>query len=304
MSSNPRRAMNEPETSPSCTRRVRLVVRASLKCSTHSSANRRHAQLLVCKWVRAKWPRLATAAVDMDRGKSECSVPGQALSVLGETGSPSWTLSIASTEPKGDRVWMTTAKVAEVGDTDVMDVHTSCTDSTGSPLVVAPPSLLRLWVRDLDLDDGGVPIIGERRVVEDRQQAEGFCDHVRSETRTLPIIALVPPSPGSNYYGVDPAQLAETLSGLAHVACIGSPMLAEVAERLGPDLAPVAGAARIYEPHSNDSYPNSRPIDRQSLIRQPRRAGAGSVDAGVLKRALIQRACALSADASKGVRLR
>ena len=285
--------MNEPLVTTSSTRRVRLVVRASLRCSAHSSANRRRAQQLVCQWVRSKWPRLAAAAVDMDRGKSERSAPGQALSVLGEAGSPSWTLSIASTEPKEGRVWMTTARVAAVGDADVMDVHTSCTDSTAAPLVVAPPGLLRLWVRNLNLDDGGVPIIGERRAVEDREQVEGFCDHVRSDTRALPIIALSP-SRGSNYYGVDPGHLAEAVSGLAHVACIDSPMLAEVAERLGPDFAPVAGAARIYEA----PFDALGPDDRHSLIRQPRRASAGSIDAGGFKRMLIQRVCAMSVGAS------
>jgi len=195
-------AMSQPSTPKSSTPTVRLVVRASLRCPAHSSANRRRAQLLVCKWVGAKWPRMTTSAVDMDR-KFECSAPGQALSVVGEAGSPSWTLSIASTDPKSGRAWMTTVKVADGGDADVIDIHTSCTDRP-VPLVVAPPSVLRLLVRNLDLDDGGVPIIGEARAVEDGEQARGFCDHVRSATRTLPIIALAPNS-GSNYYGVDPA---------------------------------------------------------------------------------------------------
>ena len=53
--------MNKPHPSSPSTSGVRVVVRASLRCPTHSSANRRRAQLLVCKWVRAKWPRLANA---------------------------------------------------------------------------------------------------------------------------------------------------------------------------------------------------------------------------------------------------
>ena len=268
------------------------MVRASLRCPTHSSANRRRAQLLVCKWVRAKWPRLANAAVDLSR-KSECSVPGQALSVAGEAGSANWSASIASTDPRGGRAWMTTVRVADTGDADVMNVLTSCTDGPAAPLVVAPPALLRLLVRHLDLDDGGVPITGEARAVEDPEQAEAFCDHVLSATRTLPIIALAP-SPGSNYYGVDPGHLAEALSGLAHVACLASPMVAEVAKRLDAQIVPVAGAARICQPLSQaGAFKNPHP-----LIRQPRRAGAGSTDGGFLKRALIERACALSATAA------
>ena len=284
--------MNEPTIAKSSTPGVRLVVRASLRCAVHSSANRRRAQLLVCRWVKAKWPRLAMSAVDMDR-KSESSAPGQALSVVGEAGSANWTVSIASTDPKSGRAWMTSVKVADAGDADVMDIQTSCTDRPDVPLVVAPPSVLRLLVRNLDLDDGGVPIIGEARAVEDREQAQGFCEHVRSSTRTLPIIALAS-KPDSNYYGVDPAHLAEALSGLAHVACVGSPVLAEVANLLDPGIAPVAGAAQIYEPPFNALTPK----DRHSLVRQSRRAGTGSIDGGHLKRMLIQRACALSARAS------
>ena len=286
--------MNGLPTPKSSTPDVRLVVRASLRCPAHSSANRRRAQLLVCRWASAKFPRLAASAIDLDR-KSDYSAPGQELSVVGEAGSASWTLSIASTDPKSGRAWMTSVRVADAGDADVMDIHTSCTDRPAAPLVVAPPSVLRLLVRNLDLDDGGVPIIGEARAVEDREQAEGFCEHVRSTTRTLPIIALTPKH-GSNYYGVDPAHLAEALSGLAHVACVGSPVLAEVAKLLDPDMAPVAGAAQIYESPSNALTPKGP----HSLIRQSRRAGSGLIDGSHLKRMLIQRACALSAGPSKG----
>ncbi len=237
------------------------------------------------------WPCLQSI---WTAGRS-ASAPGQALSVIGEAGSASWTVSIASTDPKSGRAWMTSVEVTDAGDADVMDIQTSCTDRPGVPLVVAPPSVLRLLVRNLDLDDGGVPIIGEARAVDDREQAQGFCEHVRSSTRTLPIIALAS-KPDSNYYGVDPAHLAEALSGLAHVACVGSPVLAEVAKLLDPGIAPVAGAAQIYEPPFNALTPK----DRHSLVRQSRRAGTGSIDGGHLKRMLIQRACAMSAGASKG----
>jgi hypothetical protein len=282
-----------PRSATHRTQGVRLVVRASLRCSAHSSANRRRAQQLVCKWARAKWPRLVAGVVDMDRGTSECATPGQALSVLGEVGSSTWALSIATSEPGGRRVWMTEAKVVQAGDSDVMDVHTSCTDNADAPLNIAPPSLLRLWVRNLEFDDGGVPVIGEHRTVDDLQQAHAFCNHVQSHSRTLPIIALAT-SPGSNYYGVNPAHLAEAVSGLAHVACIGSFVLAEVAERLGPQLAPLAGTARIYEPLSDAPDPHGR----HPLIRQSRRARTGSGDLGHLKRLLVQRACELSAASS------
>ena len=285
--------MNRLPTPQSSTPDVRLVVRASLRCPVHSSSNRRHAQSLVRRWVNSKFPRLATSAIDMDR-RSEYSAPGQALSVVGEAGSASWTLSVASTDPKSDRAWMTTVQIADAGDADVLDIHTSCTDKPSVPIVVAPPSVLRLLVRNLDLDDGGIPIIGEARAVEDTDQARRFCDHVCSSARTLPIIALAPKS-GTNYYGVDPAHLADALSGLAHVAYLGSPVLAEVAELLDPDIAPVAGAAQIYEAPSNALTPK----DRHSLIRQSSRAGDASLERGHLKRMLIQRACALSAGASK-----
>jgi hypothetical protein len=117
------------------------------------------------------------------------------------------------------------------------------------------------------------------------------------DTRTLPIIALAS-KPSSNYYGVDPAHLAEALSGLAHVACVGSPILGEVGKLLGPEIAPVAGAVQIYEPPSHALTPENR----HSLIRQSRRDGAGTgpIDGGHLKRMLIQRACAFSAGGSEG----
>ena len=68
------------------------------------------------------------------------------------------------------------------------------------------------------------------------------------------------------------------------------------ANLLEPGIAPVAGAAQIYEPPFNALTPN----DRHSVIRPSRRAGSGSIDGGHLKRMLIQRACAMSAGASRG----
>ncbi|MGS0757813.1 hypothetical protein ACVBEH_25990, partial [Roseateles sp. GG27B] len=119
---------------------------------------------------------------------------------------------MAHSERDGARTWMTRVLVAEDGDADVMGLQTSCTDLPFAPLVVAPPRLLGLWVERLQLEDGGLAVLGEPREVSDDDQLDAFCRHVMSERRTLPIIALAN-SPHSRFYGVDPRGLAEAVRG-------------------------------------------------------------------------------------------
>lgn len=268
---------------------AQLVVRSSLRSAVRSPANRRRAQGLVWDWVGAKWPRLMPSPQDMERSHLERSAPGQALMVSTSGDGAVWTLSVANSERTGPRSWMTQARVLDTGDADMVDLQTSCTRVPDAPLVVAPPRLLGDWVERLELEDGGVPVVSTPRDVFEEAQRDAFCDHVRSSTRTLPVIALVS-RPNSRYYGVDPRGLAEAVSGLAHVACFSRPMAVGLSDFLGPGLGLVHGAARIYAPGFNAS---STPADHP-LVRETKGPGATlTEDPGAFRRQLVRKILAM-----------
>ena len=278
--------------------KVRAVVRSSLRCAAHSPANRRRARDLVWRWVGSKWPRLIPPTFELERDFIERAAPQQELMVAGSGDGLSWTLLLAHTDGKGDRTWMIEVQVGDAGGADLLRVQTSCAGHSNSPLVVAPPRLLGLWVEHLELDDGGVPVIGEPRAVDSRQQAQAFCSHVLSGARCLPVIALSN-SAHSRYYGVDPRGLAEAVRGLAHVACLSPDTSSIVTQTLGRDFGPDSGAARIYAPGFNplaaqDDHPLIKPVRR--------RVEAPLGDPGSFRRFLVQRVCAFSVDGTKGAR--
>ena len=274
--------------------KVQILVRSSLRSSTGSSANRRRAQDLVWSWVGNKWPRLGVSMDERGLPQLERTAPGVQLSVSTNPESNTWTLSVANSERDGTRTWMTSAMVTAQGDSDLLDVQTSCAGRPDAPLVVAPPGVLGLWVERLELEDGGVPVLGEPREVCDADQLKGFCEHVHSPERKLPIIALTS-NPHSRFYGVDPHGLAQVVRGLAHVAFIAPEMAAAVESQVGADFALHAGAARIYKPgFSRSAAPQAHP-----LLKDPRPAGAAKTDdPGAFRRLLCRHICALSVEAT------
>lgn len=265
---------------------VRNVVRSSLRSAQHSATNRRRARELAWEWVNAKWPRLMPPSNDIDNAHYERSLPGQELMVSTSGDGAVWTLAIAHNERGGARTWMTRATVADTGEADVMALQTSCSDIPNAPLVVAPPKLLGAWVERLELQDGGVAVLGGARDVNDASQLEAFCKHVLSVDRNLPVIALTT-SPRSRFYGVDPRGLAEAVRGLAHVACLAPDLAGEVVMRFGKDFGLVHGAARIYAAGFNpDAFPQDHPLIRDTSVR--------AKDPGAFRRLLCQKVCALS----------
>jgi hypothetical protein len=101
--------------------------------------------------------------------------------------------------------------------------------------------------------------------------------------------------PHSRFFGVDPAGLAQAVRGLAHVACLSPAMVADVAQRLGPDMAPVAGAARVYAPGLALPLDAATAQTLHPLWRDPRPAGhPRSAEPGAYRRSLCRRLCASS----------
>ena len=265
---------------------VRNVVRSTLRSAQHSATNRRHARELAWEWVNAKWPRLMPSSTDMDNAHYERSLPGQELMVSTSADGAVWTLAVAHNERGGSRTWMTRATVADTGAADVMALKTSCSDVPNAPLVVAPPKLLGAWVERLELQDGDLAVLGEARNVHDASQLDGFCKHVVSKERQLPVIALTT-SPRSRFYGVDPRGLAEAVRGLAHVACLVPDLAGEVVRRFGKDFGLVHGAARIYAAGFNpDAFVQDHPLIRDTSVR--------AKDPGAFRRFLCEKVCALS----------
>ena len=273
-------------TTPTAKPGVRNVVRSALRSAQHSPTNRRHARELAWEWVSAKWPRLMPSPTEMDNAHYERSLPGQQLIVSTSGDGAVWTLTVAHNERGGARTWITRATVTDTGDADVMALQTSCSDVPNAPLLVAPPKLLGAWVERLELQDGGLAVLGEARDITDASQLEAFCKHVLSSERQLPVIALTT-SPRSRFYGVDPRGLAEAVRGLAHVACLAPDLASEVVLRFGKDFGLVHGAARIYAAGFNpDAFVQDHPLIRDTSLR--------ATDPGAFRRLLCQKICALS----------
>jgi hypothetical protein len=272
-----------------------LVVRSALRSRVNSHENRRRAKDMVWRWVGTKWPRLMPSAAELESLEFERSFAGQRLALSTSADAFTWILEIAYLEKTGGRTWTTRAMVTDAGDADWMTLQTECSDLGAAPTVIAPPKLLGEWVERLDLEDGGVAVLGEPRVVGDANELQAFCDHVLLEKRTLPIIALTH-KPDSRYYGVDPKGLSEAVRGLAHVVCLTPALAASTAQRLGENLVPVPGAPRIYTTNFRpDAHPREHPIVRQHS--QP--AAAKAEHPGALRRLLCRKVCAMSVAAGR-----
>ncbi|MDB5870606.1 MAG: hypothetical protein JWQ07_48 [Ramlibacter sp.] len=271
-----------------------LVVCSALRSRAHSHDNRRRAKDLVWGWVGAKWSRLLPSAAELESDRIEVNLPGRRLSVSTNGDGSLWTLEVAYSERNGARAWITRAVVADTGEADVMAIQTACSDLAAGPTVIAPPKLLGSWVERLELEDGGVTVMGEPRFVQDEEGLAAFCEHVLSQERTLPVIALTN-KPNSRFYGVDPRGVAEAVRGLAHVVCLTPELATEAGGRLGKNLVPVPGVPRIYGPNfSPDAVPKDHP-----LMRSPAASGAQTAsDPGASRRLLCQRVCAMSANSS------
>lgn len=268
---------------------VRDVVRVALRSHRHSDANRRRARELTWQWVAAKWPRLMPSRDQMEMDQFSHATSGQQIVMSCAADHSSWSLAVAFDEKNGARTWMTQVEVADGGDADLLRLQTSCTDVADTPLVVAPPRLLGSWVERLDLEDGPFAVQGEPREVNDETQLQGFLAHVLSPQRTLPVIALAH-RPETRFYGVDPRGLATAVRGLAHVTCLHPTIALEVADRLGPRLGVVPGAARIYSAH----VPLEENALNHPLVRNTRANNNAQDSAGAFRRLLCQRICAMS----------
>ncbi|MCB2003413.1 MAG: hypothetical protein KDH93_00270 [Rhodoferax sp.] len=267
---------------------IRPVVYAQLRAATPADQTGRLARDLAWQWVASKWPRLLPSAAGMDSDHYARSAPGQKL-VAASQAHGGWAMTVAYDERHGSRTWVTHVEIGRADGAPTLSIQTGCTAQVDTPLVVAPPRLLGSWVERLELVDGPVGVISEPRTVSDPEQLENFLAHVSSTRRTLPIIALAN-RPGTRFFGVDPAGLAMAVRGLAHVACLSPEVSDAVAERLGPHLGVVAGAARIY----GAGVPIAASSRQHPLVRNHHAGGSSPANAGAFRRQLCQRICALS----------
>ena len=185
--------MNEPTTAKSSTPDVRLVVRASLRCSAHSSANRRRAQLLVCKWVQCE---VAAAGHVCGRYGPQVRVLGAgAGAVRGRRGGKS-ELDLVDRQHRSEvrprlddhRQGRGRWRRGRHGHPYVVHRQAGCRSWWRRRACCGCWSAIWTWMT-------GASRSSARHVPwKTANRPEGFCDHVRSNTRTLPIIALAPKS--------------------------------------------------------------------------------------------------------------
>jgi hypothetical protein len=268
---------------------MKVVVRSTLRSTTHSPANRARARELAWRWVRSNWPRLVPSSSEMERSDFERALPGQELMVQTNDDRSVWSLSVAHTHRASARSWMTQVQVTDTGTADTLGLQTACTEVPDAPLV-APPRLLSDWVESLDLEDAGLAVRGTAREVFDKWHFEALCEHVLAKERKLPVIALVN-RPQSRYYGVDPQGLAENLRGMAHVACVAPHLCDDIEHRLGHSFRVEHGAARIYAAGFNvNADPRAHPLIKDSSSTD----GTQPKDPASFRRLLRKKICALS----------
>jgi hypothetical protein len=266
------------------------VLASTLKSRASSRSNRLLARELAWDWVAARWPRLLPSASDRERPHLQTVLPGRRLHVTTSDDGHVWSLEVAHSERDGGRTWETRATVSQTDDGDVIGLRTTCSNAASSPPVIAPPKLLGAWVEHLELDDGGVPVLGEPRMVKDGGHLAAFGEHLLLPARTLPVIALCNKT-SSRWYGVDPRGLAEAVKGLAHVTCVAPELAVKLGPQFAKHLGPVQGAVRIYRP----GFTAAARREDHPLLRDPALDGVESAhDMGAFRRLLCRRICELS----------
>lgn len=254
------------------------------------AAHRKLGQSLVWAWARDKWPELVPPPALLPPAFDR-TVAGARLQARTGAEDGTWTFTVSHRERNSARAWTTSARITEQGRGSVFALQTACSDPPDSrPL--APPAFLRSWVRRLNLQDGGIPVLAEPTTIESEDRLAVLVDNMLSGERRLPILALVS-KPQVRYFGVDPVALAEAIGGLAHVVCLAPGMAARLAERFGRNLAPVHGFARFYlSGFSGDAVSRAHPLLRLSIA--PASDDQAPASAGAIRRAVSRKACELS----------
>jgi hypothetical protein len=268
---------------------TRPVLRSNVSNNKHSPQQARVAREIALRWASARWPALLPAGSVLDHGDFERSLPGRAVQVTtGRNGT--WTLSVGVQDRGTAAVWVTDISVADKGSTAVLSVETACSNVAAAS-VVSPPAVLGAFVDRLELDDGDVAVRGVPIMVQDEEQAERFIAEVVTARRHLHLVTLA--SKGmSRYYGVDPRLLAQTVKGLAHVACLSPAAVQHWIRRFGRSAAPAAGLVRIYVPGvpvdaDGSAHPTFQPPDSRG-------AGPGDAHQPSFRQQLVRAICAAS----------
>lgn len=268
-----------------------IVVRTLLRSSRPSHHKRRIAKDLVWSWVARRWPRLMPDRSQQEAAELQRAAPGRSLRVVSSEDGATWALEVCASERDGT-AWTTTALVADTGEADMLALETRF-QGTSETRVVAPPKLLASWVQRLPLDDDGIAVSGEARSVEEAQDVETLCRQLLQPGRRLPFVVLAN-KPGTRYYGIDPRGIAESLQGLAHVACLAPTAVAALTERFGRRLAPAPAAVRVYLPGFDaEDASNAHPVIRP---RKPAAEADPAVnEATAFRRYVCRRVCELGA---------
>jgi hypothetical protein len=282
------------------TARQNVVVRSILKSRTHTHENRRFAKDLTWRWVGTKWPRLVPSASELERSHIDYSLPGRKLSVATSEDGATWTLEVSHQERDGARTWTTQVVVSDGGDADVVAVQTSCSEME-SAKVIAPPGVLASWVERLDVQDAGVPVLTEPRMVDTAEQVKDFVAHLLLPQRLLSVVVLAN-KPNTRYFGADPRGVAEAARGLAHVVCLAPEAYSAFTQAVDRKLAPVQGAVRIYKPGfaldaDGKDHPLFRPDSSKPAPTMPDGSTAAAAEVNgpaAFRRLLCRKLCQIS----------
>jgi hypothetical protein len=269
------------------------VVRSVLTSSTHSPTNRRLARELVWRWVASRWPKLMPTAQLLERPQLDSELPDQRLSVRTSADNTVWQLTVAHQQRAHMPAWMTRAVVANTGAADVLAVETACSDITAAR-VIAAPAVLGAWVEHLQLEDGGIQLRAQPLLIEDEAQVESFRGALLRPERRLPFLLLARKS-NSRHYGTDPYVLAQSVRGLAHVACLSPSTIRACGEVLEPHGRPVQGAVRMILPgYAPDADESMSPL----LELRAGRGATSGTEASDFRRRLCQQLCRVSLSAT------
>ena len=165
-----------------------------------------------------------------------------------------WTL-LWETPFTGDpgTAWIMTVKVGLDGDRAWVIVRLGVV--TGGfrmspiPLGVEPPPLVLALLRDLEIQEDGQALAAEPCHASDPDDAGHLAELLLDPDRILPVIVTSSAPGGARDNAVDPAGIARTLAGAAHVVVLDSNQASRaLTARLGNQLTVFGGAVRLYWP--------------------------------------------------------
>lgn len=235
------------------------VVQVMLPTRQHGPENRERMRAAVLDWAgnsrrwRGGWrehiPESAYAGAPFEAMEDDCH-----LQVTKTADKKVWSFHVEHPEQSArPRRWKLEAFVADRDTHDEVGVRVFCLAPAGEFIHSNSPVIVKSFVQSGQLLDAGFDIRDTPIPADDDDSYERFTDLILAPARRLPVVVLSQLASRTEdaKYAVDPALLARSFQGVAHVVGLPANQCQWLSDELGRDLGVFRGAVRVYMPGFN-----------------------------------------------------